>query len=214
MNAPRAQDGSTTPSGPPASRTDADRPDPDAATDPTDPEPTDPGAAARHGGERPEPAPEPVERPTARVVLLDDRDRVLLFRSVSEGSGKVLWFPPGGGVEPGESYEEAALRELREETGLTDVELGPELWRREPVLPWNGVPHRFVERHFLARTERCEIDTGGFSAQERLSIHEHRWWTGDELRAVHALLVPRDLPDRLAELLANGPPDTPPLIGT
>ena len=157
---------------------------------------------------------EPLERPTVRVVLLDTEDRVLLFRSVAERSGEVLWFPPGGGVEPGESYEDAAARELREETGLTDVPLGPELWRRAPVLPWKGVPHRFRERHFLARTTSGEIDTSGFSADERTSIHEHRWWTVDELRTLDALLVPRDLPTRLSEVLTHGPPTEPPFLHT
>lgn len=156
----------------------------------------------------------PLERPTVRVVLLDPENRVLLFRSVAERSGKVLWFPPGGGVEPGETYQEAAARELREETGLTDVPLGPELWRRAPVLPWKGVPHRFRERHFLARTASGEIDTSGFSEDERTSIHEHRWWTVDELHTLDALLVPRDLPARLTEVLTHGPPIEPPFLHT
>lgn len=66
-------------------------------------------------------------RQAARVVLLDDRDRVLLFRGFDpahpdRGS---WWFTPGGGINPSESLEEAAPRELAEETGIREVTLGP-----------------------------------------------------------------------------------------
>jgi len=72
-------------------------------------------------------APAPLPRPSARVLLLDEADRLLLFSSRDESAGITRWYAVGGGVRPGESHEQAALRELREETGLTGVALGPEV---------------------------------------------------------------------------------------
>lgn len=62
-------------------------------------------------------------RPAARVLLIDELDRVLLLRAgVGEGG---VWITPGGALEPGETAEQAALRELREETGIEDAALIP-----------------------------------------------------------------------------------------
>ena len=57
----------------------------------------------------------PVPRPAARVLLLDAKDRCLLFSWKPPN----VWITPGGGLEPGDTYEQAALRELLEETGLS-----------------------------------------------------------------------------------------------
>jgi 8-oxo-dGTP pyrophosphatase MutT (NUDIX family) len=54
------------------------------------------------------------------VVLTDEQGHVLL---VHEDYGKRRWGLPGGRHEPGESIEETAIREAKEETNL-DVELG------------------------------------------------------------------------------------------
>ena len=59
-----------------------------------------PGTLAPHG------EPEPILRATVRVLLIDDAERVLLFVSHSD-SGEPFWFPPGGGIEAGETAEEA-----------------------------------------------------------------------------------------------------------
>jgi 8-oxo-dGTP pyrophosphatase MutT (NUDIX family) len=62
-----------------------------------------------------------VPRPRARVVLIKDTDRLLLSSSRDEHDGTVRWYTPGGRLQPGKNHEDAALRELCEEIGLTGV---------------------------------------------------------------------------------------------
>src|SRR5699024_5779123 len=72
-------------------------------------------------------------RRAARVLLLDDRDRLLLVRGHDvDDPGRTWWFTLGGGIDPGESAREAAVREVQEETGLRIAEgdlTGPVLTR-------------------------------------------------------------------------------------
>ena len=71
---------------------------------------------------------DPLVRPTARVILLDPRDRVMLIRAtVTVGPDQGLesfWHMPGGLIEPGETGEQAASRECAEETGIRGVSVG------------------------------------------------------------------------------------------
>ena len=151
---------------------------------------------------------EPVIRPGVRVVVIDAADRVLLFGSTAD-DGHRFWYPPGGGSEPGESVEETARRELREETGLIDIALDGEIGRRRAIVSWDGVTYDLRERWFLARVAPFELDTSGFTDQERSSIDEHRWWTVGELEASTDRLVPGNLAELIRSLLRDGPPDRP-----
>jgi 8-oxo-dGTP pyrophosphatase MutT (NUDIX family) len=154
-----------------------------------------------------------VLRPTVRVLLVDGSDRVLLFR-MHPTDRPAFWAPPGGGVEPGESDEQAAVRELREETGWPDPMVGPLIGHRRHVVTWNdGVTYDARERWYLARVDTLEVDDAGWTDDERLDMSDHRWWTLNELDATAEELTPDDLAVRVRSILIDGPPAEPWVLG-
>lgn len=97
-----------------------------------------------------------VRRTAARVVLLDDQNRVLLLSGTDPQAGSRWWITPGGGVETGEDLAAAARRELAEETGFrlhTEELIGP-IWRRKARFIFTGVDYEQTEFYFAARPPR------------------------------------------------------------
>ena len=162
---------------------------------------------------------EPVVRRTVRVLLIDESDRVLMFRH--EGTfwtgnyvGTSLWAPTVGGLEPGEEHVAAAKRELWEETGLSDVSVGPCVWLRDHVFDWNGNFYDARERYHVCRVSHFTIDTSNQSAKELEEMTAYRWWTLDEITAAKDdLFVPGDLARLLEPILQGDYPDEPLRIG-
>jgi 8-oxo-dGTP pyrophosphatase MutT (NUDIX family) len=155
-----------------------------------------------------------VVRPAARALVLDPEDRVLLVRFVNPESGEEFWTTPGGGIKPDESLEEAIRRELLEETGLEDADIGPVIWTRREVFPWAGRTLDQREHVVLVRAPSFEptpsLGRAGLAAED---VHELRWWTLAEVEASDALFYPTRLARFLRELLESGPPATPIDVG-
>ncbi|MGX2994248.1 NUDIX hydrolase [Streptomyces sp. JNUCC 64] len=161
---------------------------------------------------------DPVGRPlrrVARVVLLDPRDRILLLHGHEpDDPADDWWFTPGGGVEGDETLERAALRELAEETGITDVELGPVVWRRRCSFPFAGRRWDQDEWYHLARTAQPVTGGTGLTELERRTVAGARWWTCRELAGTRETVYPTRLAGLLRRLLDEGPPVTPEVLDT
>jgi 8-oxo-dGTP diphosphatase len=142
-------------------------------------------------------------RPASRSLLLDPSDRVLLFRFVHKDgalAGKTYWATPGGGVDDGESFEQAAIRELWEETGLRVESVGAAIAQRMFVLQLTTGEHVMAdERFFVVRTDREAISSEQWTELELEVMAEHRWWSQAELAETDE----RVFPENLLEMLGN-----------
>lgn len=154
-----------------------------------------------------------IRRTAARVLLLDPADRVLLVRFEDRQTGFAWWTTPGGGIQPGESPETAARREVGEETGLSGFSLGPCVWLREFEFTWRERRYRQREHIFAARVAEFQPTLAGFESYELDLLPEHRWWRADEIESSQEVFGPRRLGALLSELLATGLPARPVEIG-
>jgi ADP-ribose pyrophosphatase YjhB (NUDIX family) len=154
-------------------------------------------------------------RPAARLLIIDPEDRILLFKAdnfplAPELQIATYWYVPGGAVERGETYEEAARRELWEETSIHGVEIGPCVWMREQVLEFPNIGRALAqERFFLVRVEDNEISFDNMIDMEATVMTEHRWWTLEALRATDDVVFPVDIASLLAPILRHEYPSVP-----
>ena len=151
-------------------------------------------------------------RRVARVVLVDKTGAVLLLsgRDPDVPSAREFWFTPGGGAEPGERLEDAARREVHEETGHVVGDLGPVRWRRETSFTFGGLAFDQDETYFVVPTSRFEVRPTAWTELEARSVTGWRWWPQSELRSTGAVVYPHELADLLAAAEQGEPFPVPP----
>lgn len=126
--------------------------------------------------------------------MLDAQNRALMFRFDVPGRAP-FWVTAGGECEPSESFEDAARRELLEETGIT-ADPGDQIARTTPqFVTVEGEMVQADERYFLIRVAENTINTAGHTLLEQELMTQHRWFALAELGDWHEAVFPDNLRD-------------------
>lgn len=155
-------------------------------------------------------------RDIARGLVFDPDDRLLLIayeavRDVDPARPGLrrFWYLPGGGLEPGETHEQALERELGEEIGVHDAPLGPWVGRFDAPFWLFRKPRFSRERYYVVRLESAAIDTARLAETEDNPVLDVRWWTLQTLEGTSEVIEPPGLVALVARVLAGDMPTKP-----
>lgn len=147
----------------------------------------------------------PVERVTARVLPVDPGGEVLLLQAQDPARpGDLHWVSVGGALDPGETHVDAALRELREETGVVaaaEALTGP-VHVGSHAFSWDGVAYLNCSTFFALPLPRdTAVSLDHLEPAEVGNVLGARWWTPEALAAEGNAASP-DLPDIMIAAIA------------
>jgi 8-oxo-dGTP pyrophosphatase MutT (NUDIX family) len=143
-------------------------------------------------------APDKRVRRSARVIVIAPDESVLMVR-FEVADRPPFWVTAGGECEAGETFDQAARRELVEETGIVG-DPGSQVARTTPeFVTVEGEPVQADERYYILRVAEARIDTSGHTALEQKVMTQHRWFTLAELSGWHEAVFP----DNLAQIIRD-----------
>ena len=144
-------------------------------------------------------------RKSSRLLVINENHQILLFQFTHTNdalAGQSYWATVGGGLEEGETFEQAACRELYEELGVVrqNVDTHVAIRNFEMMLPSAEVVMS-NERLFIVFIKNEEVNTANWSEHEKLVISKSRWWTFDELSQTQEIVYPNNIPKILVDSL-------------
>ncbi len=155
---------------------------------------------------------------SVRIILLNSKNELLLMCAddpkTTTLKGKYngrFWYTVGGQIEDGESIEQAALREIYEETGIKreKVVLGPVVWFGEFDLILSGIATRLKQVFIVARTAENNFTLKNLTAEEQAVVQRLDWFSLQRIQTSTEVVYPVLLPKYLPDVIAGNYPEKP-----
>jgi len=146
-------------------------------------------------------------RISARALLINPEGQILLLKTnpdVFDPSGKIkspYWITPGGSVEFNETPAQAVAREIFEECGIDNLDIGPMVWFWEHMLVIEGIPTQLQDHFFVIRTVNSRVSIDGMKLCEHEDFLEYRWWNAAEIKASTEVFTTDATPPTSSQIL-------------
>lgn len=160
----------------------------------------------------------PLPHHSVRILLINESNEILLMSaddpSTTSADGTYrgrFWFLIGGEIEPQETLEQAAIRELYEETGLIqqDIVLGPVVWYGAFDLVLSGKLRHLKQRFIVAKTKNSDVHLENLTPNEQKVIQKIDWFSLEKIKNCPDIIYPIVLPQYLPDILAGHYPEHP-----
>lgn len=157
-------------------------------------------------------------RKSVKALLIDKANQLLLIHiddpKITNVEGKYhgsFWTLVGGGIETNESLEEAAIREIYEETGMrfTQSDLGPVVWYGSLDLLWNRQRVRIEQTYLVVKTKTNNVHLKNLVQTEKEVVQELRWFSVKDLQSCKEVIYPVTLIDHIEDILLGKYPIRP-----
>ncbi len=157
-------------------------------------------------------------RNSIRVLLLNDKNELLLMCADDPKTYKMggeyrgcFWFPIGGKIENSETIEEAAIREIYEETGIKqhEIEFGPIVWFEELDLILSGTLTHLSQKFIVANTKNSNITLANLTPDEQKVIQNIAWFSFEKIKTWPEIIYPVSLKQYIPDIMAGVYPPKP-----
>lgn len=157
-------------------------------------------------------------RTSVKILLLNDKNELLLMcaddpktTSADKTYHGRFWFCPGGQMNPGESLEQAAIRELYEETGIPkdSLELGPVVWFGEFDLVLNGTMTHLKQTFIVVKTKQTQAFLNAPDQWEKSFVKNLAWFSLEKIKTSEEVIFPVLMPLYLPDIISGNYPKEP-----